>query len=233
MKQTIKMLAYVAVALSLSLMACKKKKKDPEPEPAPVTPPANDPEVITTLRIYIWDSITNTAIAGSPFSFKDPDGDGGIAGGFLNNGADSVITLTANTTYKTRVIILDETKNPVDSTSNDVGIDEGWEHMFFYNGNPANSGNNNGNTILVSGYPNYTVKLNGSNIRIRYTDADNGVANGKPTRNIGLQTYLKTSSATSIKYPFITTLRHQPGEKDGTYAPGETDVEVTFKVKVN
>jgi|GEM_PF-487173 len=233
MKKNLKIAAYAVAALALTFTACKKDKKDPEPAPAPVIPAPNLQEVVTTVRIYIWDSINNTAITGSPFSFKDPDGDGGQAGGFLNGGADSVITLNANTTYKTRVIILDETKNPVDSTSNEVGEDESYEHMFFYNGNPANSGNNNGNTIVNAAYPNYTVKLNGSNIRIRYTDTDNGAANSKPVRNTGLETYMKTSTATLGKYPFITTLRHQPGAKDGTYAPGETDVEIAFKVKVN
>ncbi len=230
MIQKLKMAAYLAAALTLSLSACKKDKKDPEPEPAPVIPPTNEPEVITTLRVYIWDSITNNAITGSPFSFKDPDGDGGQAGGFLNGGSDSVINLTANTTYKTRVVILDETKTPTDSTSNVVAGEESDQHMFFYNGDPANNANNNGNTIIKSNYPNYSVKLNGSNIRLRYTDID---INATTTRNIGLQTYMKTSIATSGKYPFIAALRHQPGVKDGTYAPGETDVEITFKVKVN
>jgi len=231
MKLTFKLMAAMAILFTIALTACKKHK-DPEPTSPPSTA-ENDPEVITTLRIYIWDSITNAAINGSPFTFKDPDGDGGQSGSFLNNGVDSVINLSANTTYKTRVIILDETKNPVDSTSNDIGIDEGYEHMFFYNGDPSQSNNNSGNTILKSGYPNYTVKLNGSVVRIRYTDSDNGAAHGNPTRNIGLQTYLTTSSASTTKFPFIATLRHQPGVKDGTYAPGETDVSVEFKVKVN
>lgn len=230
MKKIIKLTTYAVVALALTFMACKKKKNQPTPETPAVI--QNLPEVITTLRIYIWDSITNIAITGSPFSFKDPDGINGTQiGTFLNNGTDSVITLTSNTTYKTRVVILDETKNPTDSTSNIVAGAESDQHMFFYNGDPTNNATNNGNTIIKSGYPNYSVKLNGSNIRLRYTDVD---INTTTTRNIGLNTYLKTStSTTGTKYPFITTLRHQPGVKDGTYAPGETDIEINFKIKVN
>lgn len=230
MKKSIKLTIYVIVALTITFMACKKKKNEPSPETPPVI--QNPPEVITTLRIYIWDSITNIAITGSPFSFKDPDGaNGSIVGTFLNNGVDSVITLAANTTYKTRVVILDESKNPIDSTSNIVAGSESDQHMFFYNGDPSNNTNNKGNTIIKSGYPNYSLKLNGSNIRLRYTDVD---INTTATRNIGLNTYLKTSTSTAgTKYPFITTLRHQPGIKDGTYAPGETDIEIDFKVKVN
>jgi len=227
MKKTIKIAAFAVAALVLTFSACKPKKD--EPAPTPVTPPTNEVEVVTTLRIYIWDSITNVAITGSPFSFKDSDGDGGQVGAFLNSGADSVINLMANSTYKTRVVILDETKTPTDSTSNVVAGEESNEHMIFYNGNPANVTNTKGNTILKNSYPNYSVKLNGSNIRLRYTDTDN---NTTTPRNIGLQTYMTTSTATSEKYPFIVTLKHQPDVKDGMYAPGETDVEIAFKVKV-
>ena len=227
-------MTFAAAAIALTFASCKKDKKT---EPAPGTPPVETPtppEVITTLRVYIWDSLANTQVTGSPFTLKDPDGDnGGQPAAFLNNGADSVITLAANKTYLTRVVILDETSNPVDSTSNDIEGDEGYEHMLFYNGNPANNGNSDGNTILNSLYPNYTVKLNGSNIIIRYLDADNGPAHSQPTRHIGLRTVLRTSAATIGKYPFITTLRHQPDAKDGSYAPGETDIEVRFKVQVN
>ncbi|PBQ30457.1 hypothetical protein CNR22_01305 [Sphingobacteriaceae bacterium] len=233
MKFTFKLAAFTAILFTLIFASCKKDKKNTEPETPPTASEDNDPEVVTTVRIYIWDSITNTNITGSPFTFKDPDGDGGLPGGFLNSGTDSVITLTANTSYKTRLVILDETKNPADSTSNAIATDEGYEHMVFYNGDPSQSTTSSGNTIIKSGYPNYSVKLNGSDIRLRYSDSDNGAAHANPTRNIGLETFLKTSSANTVKFPFIVTLRHQPNAKDGTYAPGETDVSIAFKVKVN
>ena len=35
------------------------------------------------------------------------------------------------------------------------------------------------------------------------------------------------------KSPLTIELKHQPGVKDGTYAPGETDIQVAFKLKVN
>jgi hypothetical protein len=232
MKKTIPFSLLLFAAIALSFSACKKDKKDPEnpSDPPPVT---NDQEVVTTLRIYIWDSV-GSPIAGSPFSFKDPDGDGGASGTFLNGGADSVIILFDNSRYLTRVVILDETKTPADSVSNEVGGDESYEHLLFYNGDPANASNTKGNQVLNAAYPDYQVKLNGSGITVRYTDTDNGVAHGQPARNIGLTTELKTLAATNgTKYPFIVTLRHQPDAKDGSYAPGETDVEVMFKVRVN
>lgn len=233
MNKTIAYHLYALVALIGLAASCKKNKQSATASDPPASTPTPQ-EVITTLRVYVWDSISNTPVSGSPFTFKDPDGDGGQQGGFLNNGQDSVICLQANKTYKTRIVILDETKNPVDSTSAIVAGSESYEHMLFYNGNPANAANAYGNNILNTGYPNYTVKLNGSGITIRYTDADNASTKGKATRNIGLQTILKTAGAYSGKFPLVITLRHQPdGAKDGSYLPGETDIEVTFKVCVN
>lgn len=230
-KQFLKIMACTAL-FALSLSACDKNKKTSNPEVPPVVAPENEPEVITTMRIYVWDSITNQQIAGSPFSFKDPDGDGGISGGFLNNGSDSLIMLSANRSYKTEIIILDETKTPADSISNEIGGDESFEHMIFYNGDPSNASNASGNTLVNANYPNYTVKLNASNVLIRYADSDNGAENGKPTRSVGLKTYLKTAGASTGSFPFTVTLKHQPGAKDGSYGPGETDIAITFRMKV-
>ncbi len=213
-------------------MACKKDKDPRTPSEEPETPLA--PEVITTLQFYVWDSLTNTAVPGSPFTFKDIDGEGGQPGLFLNGGADSLITLNAGKTYITRVVILDETASPVDSISNAVGGDESYEHMLFYNGDPANNANNKGNAILNPALSAYTVKLNGSGITIRYNDTDNGAAHNQAIRPVGLSTLLKTGTFTgNVTYPFIVTLRHQPDAKDGSYTPGETDIEVGFKVRVN
>lgn len=225
MKTTIKTIAIVALA-ALSLSACKRDKNEPDVEdPVPITDP---PEVITTLRLAIIDSADVTQTP-KLYAYKDPDGDGGTAGAFLNeSGTHDTIMLTANHTYWSKVYILDETKTPTDSTSNVIAGDESAEHMLFYNGDPAATGSA-ANTVLSSAMP-YTVKTNGSNITISYLDVDNGT----PQRNIGLHTRWRTSTSTgSIVNPITVTLKHQPNVKDGTFAPGETDVMVEFKVKVN
>jgi hypothetical protein len=99
-----KLITLVAVGV-LAFAACKKDKKE---DPAPATPnnPTNTAEVITTMKIYIKDSITGIQITGSPFIFKDADGDGGSAGGFLPNAVDSLITLNDSTTYLAEIILL-------------------------------------------------------------------------------------------------------------------------------
>jgi len=205
---------YLLLLTTIILFASCLKRKGEEPSANEPINPDNSAEVITTMKIYIKDSISNNAILGSPFMFKDPDGDGGIAGTFAPNASDSLITLDSNKTYVAEIILLDETKNPIDTISNAV-IAEGQEHLFFFNqtnpiGNP------------------YTTMISGSGIKITYADLD------ATNRGIGQKIKLRTSSSTGgIQSPLVITLRHQPGNKDGTFAPGETDVEVKFKIKVN
>ncbi len=210
--------------LLLSFSGCKKKKGE---EPAPNDPiNPNPPELITTLKLSLTDTSTHITTV---YSFSDLDGDGGNAGAYGGtNQSDSVITLLANHAYTGNVLLIDESVGRHDTISAAVSGDESAEHMFFYNGNPANAGNNYGNTVLSHIIP-YTVKTNGSNITIKYTDTDNGT----PIRNIGLNTlWYGLSSSSGNKYPLELSLKHQPGEKDGTYMPGETDVLILFKVLI-
>lgn len=65
----------------------------------------------------------------------------------------------------------------------------------------------------------------GVNVTVTYLDSD---SNGLP---LGLNTKWVTGSAGSGTSRI--TLKHQPGIKDGTQAPGETDVELLFQLRVN
>lgn len=225
MKTTIQTIAIVAIA-ALGFSACKKDKKTEEPIVETPIAPTDPPEVITTLRLALKDSASGIT---KTYAYKDPDGDGGTAGAFLNeSGTHDTLVINANATYFTEVYILDESKNPTDSTSKVIAGEESNEHMLFFNGNPAATGNN-GNTVVSSIVP-YTVKTNGSNIVIKYLDIDNG----SPQRSVGLKTrWRATTPSGGTVYPLTVTLRHQPGAKDGTFAPGETDIDLTFKVKIN
>ena len=218
-KSTLKTTGILFMATLMIAASCKKNKTNPSPE-IPPQPTPDPQEVITTFKLILTDSATNSKFT---YMFKDPDGDGGQAGYYgpgSSTQTDSVFTLNANKTYFGQIVLLDETKNPVDSISNEVNK-EGKEHLFFYN--------HAANTILNSGNP-YTVQLNGSNIKITYLDLDAG----SPQRGIGLLTKWRTSAATgTTKHPLNITLKHQPDAKDGTFAPGETDSSVDFKVKVN
>ncbi|MDX2174476.1 MAG: hypothetical protein SFY56_15340 [Bacteroidota bacterium] len=217
MKTTTKMIAYAVAALALTFTACKKKDKDPDP----VTPPPQTPqpqELITTMKVMISNGTVTTT-----YMFKDPDGDGGQAAFYgpgttsLSTQADSVINLVAMKNYTVNILLLDESKNPVDTISNEVS-EEGADHMFFFNqANPTGA------------VPNTSVVVAGTNLTVKYLDNDGA----STPRAIGLSTEWITGAATTNKAPLKITLKHQPGVKDGTYAPGDSDIEVTFKVKVN
>jgi hypothetical protein len=219
MKKTIKLTAIVATAFVLALTSCKEDEK----KPAPSNPPAPTPdpqELITTFKLILTDSATNAEMV---YMFKDPDGEGGLPayyGPSSTSQTDSVIQLLTNTTYYGEIILLDESKNVPDTISHEVE-EEGAEHMFFYN--------HGANTILNAANP-YTVLLNGSGIRITYTDLDAGT----PQRGIGLKTKWRTAAGSgSAKHNLNVTLKHQPDQKDGTYAPGESDISVDFKILIN
>lgn len=209
MKKTIKTIAYV-VMIALSLSACKKEETPAPAAPNP-TPPANESELITTMKVMLHDTTTHTSIV---YTFSDLDGDGGnpaVFGG--TNQSDSIIQITKNHVYECSILLLDQSKNPVDTISNEV-LDEANDHMFFFN------------ALTPTGNP-YSVYLTGSMTTVKYTDLD---ANN---RGIGLKTLWIAPSMAMTKSPLVIELKHQPNAKNGTYAPGETDVQVPFKLQVN
>ena len=199
-------LLFFSVAITLG--SCKKDKNEPQPENP--TPPANTGEVITTMKLIFTDTLTQNTFTNV---VKDPDGDGGQS--FTQY--DSIITLNPNSTYQLSILLLDESKNPVDTISNEV-LEEGADHMFFFTPN----------TILNSSNP-YTILHSGSGTNIKYTDLDNA----STPRGIGLNTLWSTGNSTgNTKHNLTIKLKHQPGVKDGTEGPGETDIELNFKVIV-
>jgi hypothetical protein len=204
MKTTITTVALLAI-LATAFTSCKKDKKD-EPSPEAPAPPVNEGELITTMKVTLTDTLTNLS---ATYVFSDLDGPGGNAATF----ADSVITILSNHVYKATILLLDQTKNPVDTISNEV-LAEGIDHMFFFN------------NIAPSGAP-YSVYLSNSMTTIKYLDLD--VNN----RGIGLSTLWIAPSMMMNKAPLTIELKHQPSVKDGSYTPGETDIQVGFKLKVN
>jgi hypothetical protein len=210
MKTTITTLALLAM-LATTFTSCKKDKNE-EPTPEVPTPPTNnETELITTMKVTLYDTTTHT---NTTYIFSDLDGPGGNPAAFGGtNQSDSVINITSNHVYEVSILLLDETKSPVDTTSNEVK-EEGIDHMFFFNmTNPTGSP--------------YSVYLPNSLTTIKYIDLD---ANN---RGIGLSTLWTAPSMMTSKSPLTIELKHQPDAKDGTYAPGETDIQVNFKLKVN
>ena len=63
----------------------------------------------------------------------------------------------------------------------------------------------------------------GIDITIQRTDSDGNF-------EVGLQSLWETG--TTGNGTVMIRLKHQPGVKDGTCAPGETDIELDFQTKV-
>jgi hypothetical protein len=209
MKTTITTVALLAM-LATTITSCKKDKKD-EPAPAAPAPPVNEGELITTMKVTLTDTLTNVS---ATYVFSDLDGPGGNPATFGgSNQSDSVITILSNHVYEATILLLDQTKTPADTISNEVE-EEGADHMFFFN------------SIAPTGNP-YTTYLSGSMTNIKYLDLD---VNNK---GLGLSTLWTAPSMMMSKSPLKIELKHQPGVKDGTYAPGETDIQVDFKLIVN
>lgn len=209
MKTTITTIAILAM-VAFTFTACKKDKKE-EPTPETPAPPTNESELITTLKLSLRDTVSNTTTV---YVFSDLDGDGGNPAIFSGtNQSDSVINITANRVYEATILLLDQTKSPIDTISNEVE-EEGADHLFFFN------------STAPTGTP-YSVYLPNSMTTIKYLDVD---ANN---RGIGLSTLWTAPTMSMSKSPLIIELKHQPNVKDGSYAPGETDIQVAFKLKVN
>ncbi|MDU0371000.1 hypothetical protein ACFPAF_11390 [Hymenobacter endophyticus] len=64
------------------------------------------------------------------------------------------------------------------------------------------------------------------NLTVTRTDKD------KNNLEVGLETRLQTAAASATAGTLRVTLRHQPGTKNGSATPGDTDVEVDFPVTV-
>lgn len=178
--------------LILSAVAVTGCKKDDDQVPVP-PPIVNEPETITTVKILFTDS-ANVAPAVAA-TFSDPDGDGGNPPSQVDT-----IRLMPNTTYYAEVLLLDMSKNPVDTISNEVA-EEANDHMLFFH-------------------------ASGANVTIAYNDQDTNT----PPLPIGLDTKWKTASPGNGNVQVI--MKHQPGVKDGSETPGNTDVDVTFPIRI-
>lgn len=166
----------------LSLSSCKKDDTDPTNPGDP-----NESELITTIKLTFRD--TSGTTPDRQFIFKDADGDGGNPPSVFDT-----IRIDSQKVYDVSVLLLDESKTPSDTISNEV-LAEAEDHMFFF---------------LHSGV----------NISTTYLDADaNGIGLGLESRWV--------SGATSTGISRVV-LKHQPGIKDGTFGPGETDIDVGF-----
>lgn len=101
--------------------ACKKNTNTVEEPPKP----EDSPELLTGMVLQFTDSSNagNTHVA----EFRDPDGPGG-----KNPTRFDTIQLMAGKTYFAKLLLLDETKTPIDTISKLVWQKRN-EHQLFFN----------------------------------------------------------------------------------------------------
>jgi len=194
--KNIKNLQLKSTLFILVLVTAIACKKDNGNVAKPVNP--NETELITTVKLII--APTSNPLAKIYVSYRDLDGDGG------NAPTIDTIRLDANTEYNVQVLVLDETKNPIDTTSKKIEQEKNI-HQFFYS------------------------KIGTYNLTVTYLDFDDH--NVPVGLNVTFNTTTGFSEKTN---KLKVVLKHQPGLKpttgSGDESLGETDLEVYFPILI-
>ena len=120
MKTTKNTIITLSCMAFLALNACKSDS---------VTAPANNSELLTTVRLNYKNTANPTDIVVA--TWKDLDGAGGAAP-IIDN-----LNLKANTTYNVSVEVLNESKSPSENKTPEI-LAEGTDHQLFYTVTPSN-----------------------------------------------------------------------------------------------
>ncbi len=112
--------------------------------------------------------------------------------------------MKANTTYAAQILLSDKSKTPATDVTAEIK-DRQNIHLFVY------------------------TPTTGLNLTVTITDKDTNPAPGPYP--VGLQANMVTGAASTGKLNVV--LRHQPNTKDGTAAPGSTDLDTNFGVVIN
>jgi len=132
----------------------------------------------------------------------------------------TALILKANSKYDVKVYMLDQTQSPVFVVSNEIKDRQNY-HLFFYQPTPINVAPVISNTSpYIPGTP--VSQLNPLNLTIARTDHDTN----NPPLEVGLTALFTTGAASTGNLRWI--LRHQPNAKNGTFAPGSSDLDVNF-----
>jgi hypothetical protein len=215
LKQTILLLAATALVSS----ACKRKQEETV---APVIPN----EALTTVVVVLkntdpafpsdrdtatWEQLLNPDGSPKPVDVSKAN-----------------ITLKANSVYSAQLYIYDKTQNPIFVVSDEIKVRQNY-HSFFYQPLPTNQ------PLIIpfaagDVYPApipTPVTGNVLNLSVNVTDYDTNT----PPLKLGLESTFTTGAASNGWLRIV--LRHQPNSKNGTYAPGSTDLDVGYVVTIN
>jgi hypothetical protein len=198
---------FVAFILSAIVFgSCKKKEQA-------VSPPVPGNEFITTIK-WRFQNVSNAhdtcwAVWRDSTLLSKP----------YKDTLKPIARLHANSTYALTVHILDETKNPVNDITQEIGVQRQNYHLYFFFNSQGLCGASNVNA--VTGNP--------ANFKVTYEDHDSN----NPPLPIGLTDQVATTYTVNSTSAYCTGyLRHQPNSKNGTFAPGSTDSEVQMQIVI-
>lgn len=180
----------IPLVIAATFSSCyRDRNKVPQPQRP------DEVELISTMRL-----VFNTAATGDVTEavFRDPDGDGGAPPAEFDT-----IRLTSNTQYTMTIMLLDETKVPPDTVSDEVR-EKAEEHQFFFD-------------------------VSGAEITFSYRDTD---AHGVPVGlSAGIVSGAATKDKNGkIKVVLKHQGDAKPDSGNGDPGVGETDIEVNFPV---
>lgn len=112
----LKSFAVFIVATVLFISGCSDNNVINPPNP-------NEEELITTVILNFLNLTTGQTLT---FEFDDPDGEGGNPPVRFDS-----IRLASNSTYDLEILLLDRSKTPVDTVSEEIE-EEADEHQFFF-----------------------------------------------------------------------------------------------------
>ncbi|WP_223648365.1 hypothetical protein [Hymenobacter psoromatis] len=142
------------------------------------------------------------------------------------------LNLTANANYTGQLGILDKSQTPTFDVGNEIATQRANYHHVFYQPLPTNqplmipAPTGTGADIYPAPIPTPLPTSPPLNLTVTTTDVDTNT----PALPLGFKTTFKTGAA-STGYLRVV-LRHQPNVKDGTFAPGSTDLDVGFNVSI-
>jgi hypothetical protein len=209
------------VALLSLLYACNKKEE--------TVAPTISNEALTTVLVIV----VNTQ---SPM-----DTDTATWEQLLDNNGNPLpadvskanLNLKANATYNAQIRILDKSQNPYQDVTQEIK-DRANYHLFFYQPLPSTQ------PFVIPTATSDTLPLpipsqastlapvasNPLNLTATITDHDTN----PQQYPVGLQATFATGAASTGWLRIV--LRHQPNVKNGMFAPGSTDLDVGYNVKI-
>lgn len=194
---TINKLTLALVTSTVIFSACDKDDVDP------TKPQDNNAQELITTVVLNGYNVNNPSANQFSIKWEDLDGDGG------NAPIIDTLQLDSGITYRVNVLMLDKTKTPFDTISNEV-LREADEHQLFY-------------TLS----PNLNDKLN-------ITRLDND--NNNPPLPLGLDIRITPTNIMPSAIPIIGNLNiklsHYDGVPKTTTPSAESDIDINLPIKL-